>query len=105
MSEDKSRFIPYDEFAVGFYKDNPQMSMELLQDCLRDGEIDEFLGHLKIVTKAFGSVAELAEKTGLNEKTLHKTLSTKGNPTLKTLHNVLDCLGFTLSIEPKQTVA
>jgi probable addiction module antidote protein len=54
---------------------------------------------LRQVTKAHG-MAEVARRAELGEKTLFKALSEHGNPTLVTLHKVLQAVGLRLSITP-----
>lgn len=44
---------------------------------------------------------EIAEETGLNEKSLYRAFSEKGNPTLSTLTKVLDALNMKIKIVPK----
>lgn len=76
----------------------------MLNACLEDGEVEEFLLALRSVTKAFGGMAEVAKATGLHEKTLYKTLSEKGNPNLKTLLGTADVMGMRLAFVPDTRV-
>lgn len=52
---------------------------------LLDGETAEGLSLLRDLVHAGISFKELAEQTGLGEKTLHRMLSTRGNPTTRNL--------------------
>jgi len=47
-------------------------------------------------------VREISAKTKLNRESLYRLLSTGGNPTLTSLHAILDALGLKLSVEPKK---
>lgn len=68
----------------------------------------EELGDPETLQAAIGEVArirgmrEVAEKTGLNEKSLYRSFSKKGNPRLSTLVKVLDVLGLKLKVVPKK---
>ena len=45
-------------------------------------------------------MAEVARRADLGQKTLFKTLSEDGNPTIATLHRVLQAVGLRLSVTP-----
>lgn len=51
------------------------------------------------VVRADG-VAEVARRAELGEKTLFRSLSETGNPTLETLQKVLHSVGLRLSVQP-----
>lgn len=51
------------------------------------------------VVRAHG-VAEVARRAELGEKTLFRSLSETGNPTLETLQKVLHSVGLRLSVQP-----
>jgi probable addiction module antidote protein len=44
----------------------------------------------------------VAAEAGISRESLYRTLSPKGNPTLKTLLAVLKAVGMKLSVEPGQ---
>lgn len=52
---------------------------------------------LRHVTNAHG-MAEVARRADVGDKTLFKTLSAEGNPTLVTVHKVLAAVGLRLSV-------
>lgn len=54
---------------------------------------------LRQVAKAHG-MAEVARRADVGEKTLFKALSDKGNPTITTVHKVLQAVGLRLSVTP-----
>ncbi|MGJ7066520.1 hypothetical protein ABM016_14700 [Morganella morganii] len=56
-----------------------------------------FLMALRHVIEARGGMASVAQKAGVSRETLYRTLSAKGNPTLKTLRNVVNATGFPFS--------
>lgn len=54
---------------------------------------------LREVANAHG-MAEVARRAELGEKTLFRSLSENGNPTLATLQKVLHAVGLRLSVQP-----
>ena len=52
---------------------------------------------LRQVAKAHG-MAEVARRANMGEKTLFKSLSENGNPTITTVHKVLHAVGLRLSV-------
>lgn len=93
--------IPYDDSMARLYRKNPTTAVEMLNESLEEGDAEMLLVTLRQVVKAFGSVARLAEITQLNENTLHRTLSRRGNPTIKTLFSIMDAMGMRVVIVPK----
>ena len=55
---------------------------------------------LRQVAKAHG-MAEVARRANVGEKTLFRSLSENGNPTLSTVHKVLHAVGLRLSVTPE----
>jgi probable addiction module antidote protein len=55
---------------------------------------------LRQVAKAHG-MAEVARRANVGEKTLFKSLSENGNPTIATVHKVLHAVGLRLSVTPE----
>jgi len=60
---------------------------------------------LRTVAEAYGGLAAVANEAGISRESLYRTLSPKGNPTLKTLLAVLKAVGMKLSVEPGEHVA
>ena len=93
-----------DDFIVEQLKEKPELIPGLLRDALQDlnSEEDNFKGLMKTlfyITKAKeGGVSGLAKKTGLTRQSLYR-LFNKGNPTLKTLVNILNGLGVRLEVK------
>ncbi len=55
---------------------------------------------LRRMSKAFGGVQKLAQDAELNVNSLYRTLSSKGNPELKSLRAVLRAMGMQLTVQP-----
>lgn len=91
---------PFEDVAIQMYREDPELAADMLNACLEDGSTEEFLLALRLVTKAFGGMAEVARATGLHEKTLYKSLSGKGNPNLKTLIGVAEVMGMRIAFVP-----
>ena len=56
---------------------------------------------LRTVAEAYGGLGAVAIEAGVNRETLYRTLSPKGNPTLRTLLAVLKAVGMRRSVEPE----
>jgi probable addiction module antidote protein len=60
---------------------------------------------LRALAEAYGGLGAVAAKAGISRESLYRSLSPKGNPTLKTLVAVLNTLGLRLSVVPRQKPA
>ena len=54
---------------------------------------------LRDVAEAYGGLGAVAAQAGISREALYRSLSPKGNPTLKTLLAVLKSVGMRLSVE------
>ena len=86
------------ELAIEYLK----VSMESLNN---PDERAGALLSLRAVAEAYGGLGAVAAQAGISRESLYRSLSPKGNPTLKTLVAVLKTLGLRLSVEPDQTNA
>ena len=93
--------VPYDDVAARLYANAPQLAADMLNACLDDGDVEEFLIALRHIVKAYGGLHEVASATGLHEKTLYKSLSASGNPTLKTLLGLAKAINMQVTFTPK----
>ncbi len=59
---------------------------------------------LRAVAEAYGGLGAVAAQAGISRESLYRTLSPKGNPTLKTLIAILNSLGLCLSVVPAPKV-
>ncbi len=96
-------YVSYDEGIAKLYRENPQMALDALNSCMKDGDMEMLLVTLRHIAKGKG-VAELAEATGLQKNTLYRTLSSRGNPNLRTLLSICGALGVAVRFEA-QSVA
>lgn len=94
---------PFDTAAHLAGDDETQI--ELLTDALASGD-RAYIGHaFGVVARARGGITKLAADTGLPRMTLHKALSTDGNPTLETLLKVLAAFGFSAQVTKREAEA
>jgi probable addiction module antidote protein len=85
------------EFAAGYLK----AARESLTDPDDHGAS---LLMLRALAEAYGGLGAVAAKAGISRESLYRSLSPKGNPTLKTLVAVLNTMGLRLSVvrQPKK---
>lgn len=69
-----------------------------MADALETGDAAYIAKALGVVARAKG-MAQVAAEAGLSREQLYRTLSEKGNPTLKTTLAVMKVLGFGLAIK------
>ncbi|MSP96885.1 MAG: putative addiction module antidote protein [Betaproteobacteria bacterium] len=60
---------------------------------------------LRTVAEAYGGLGAVAAEAGISRESLYRTLSAKGNPTLRTLLAVLKAVGMRLSVGPGRHAA
>lgn len=82
------------------FRNDPALAAEYLNAILEDGDQNELMLALRRMSEAFGSVQNLARSAKLIANTLYRTLSSKGNPELKSLRAVLRAMGMQLTVRP-----
>ena len=90
----------HEDATIERFRNHPDLAAEYLDAVLKDGDEGELLQALNRMSKAFGGVGEIAERSDLNEKSLYRALSARGNPELKTMVAILKAMGMRLSIKP-----
>ena len=70
-------------------------------NALLSGETEEGLSILRDLVNAKISFAELARQTGFGEKSLHRMLSRRGNPTTRSLFAVIRAMDEDMGIHPR----
>lgn len=92
---------PHDDTVVELLREDPEFADDYLAESLaaidEPGGQEAFLQALRHIAEAQG-MAAIAERAGLPRESLYKSLSGKGNPTLKTLLAVLSAAGLRLAI-------
>jgi probable addiction module antidote protein len=87
--------IKFVDTATLFKTDEDQI--HLIRDALASGDAHYIAHALGVVARARG-LSDLERQTGMKRQTLHKALSTKGNPTLETILPVLKALNLRLDV-------
>lgn len=93
-----ARGVNYDDFIVDAIRD-PDEAAAYLEAVIELNDAPALLVALRDVARAHG-IAEIARRANLGEKTLFRSLSSKGNPTFSTICSVLKAMGLRLSIAP-----
>jgi len=75
---------------------DPATAAAYLSIAAKDEDPAAFLQALRNVTEAMGGISKIAKRTGLNRQQLYRTLSSEGNPELRSLTKILDASGVRL---------
>jgi probable addiction module antidote protein len=87
----------HDDWLLEKLKD-AQFAAEYLNAASEDDDPKTYLTALRKVVEARGGMAAVAQKTDLSRETLYRTLSSRGNPTIKTLTAVLKATGLRFGV-------
>jgi probable addiction module antidote protein len=97
---------PHDETVIELMRDDPAFAQELLEACLESvdepGGREALLSTLRCYAEAKG-MSTIAQETGLSRESLYRSLSPRGNPTLKTLLALLKAMGLRLGVVRVET--
>ena len=91
--------IDYHDYLIESLKE-PSEAAGYLNAALDDSDINGFLEALRNVVEAHGGMTKLSEKASKGGNSLYKTISGKGNPYLRNTNEILNTLGFHLSVMP-----
>jgi len=89
--------VRHDDWLMTQLQD-PEFAAEFLTVAGEDDDPRTYLTALRKVVEARGGIAEVAEKTHLSRETLYRTLSARGNPTIRTLSAVLRATGLKMAV-------
>lgn len=90
----------HEEATTAMFRGDPALAAEYLNDVLETGDEVDLMLALRSLSHAFGGIPELARRADANPNTMYRTLSEKGNPSLKTLRAVLNAMGLRLAVQP-----
>lgn len=88
----------HDDAVIEMLREDPTMALDYLRTAF--DELDEeggesaFLMALRHVVDAQGGVAAIAERAKVSRESLYRSLSPKGNPTLRTMTAVIKATGI-----------
>lgn len=98
----------YKQTVLARIKRDPKFAKALYGEAINailDGDTDEGLAMLRDLVHAEISFKELARQTGFDEKSLHRMLSRRGNPTTRTLAKIVVAIREDLGFVPRVRVA
>lgn len=81
---------------------DPRTAAAYLSIAAADEDPAAFLQALRNVAEAMGGISRLAALAGLNRQQLYRTLSSKGNPELRSLTKILNASGLRLQIVARE---
>ena len=97
---------PYHEWEVKELRKDREFALEYLKVALESLENPEeragSLLMLRALAEAYGGLAKVAAEAGVSRESLYRSLSPKGNPTMKTLIAVVNTMGLRLTVVEKQ---
>lgn len=99
--------VPYHEWEVKELRRDREFAVGYLQLALESLDNPEERGGsllmLRALAEAYGGLGAVAQRAGISRESLYRSLSPKGNPTMKTLIAVVNSMGLRLSVvEPRQ---
>jgi probable addiction module antidote protein len=83
---------------------NHEFLCEYLNSAIEENDLEYLKIALGDVAKALG-IADIAAKTDISRQSIYQMLSTEGNPSVKSLFQILKSLGLTVRIEPEHRKA
>ena len=89
--------MKHDDWLFEQLKD-AQFAAEFINAASEDDDPKTYLTALRKVVEARGGMASIAEKAHLSRETLYRTLSSRGNPTIRTLNAVLKATGLKFGV-------
>ena len=98
----------YKATVLARIKRDPKFARALYAEAMNallEGETEEGLSMLRDLVHAEITFKELARQTGFNEKSLHRMLSRRGNPTTRTLAKLIAAIREDVGFVPRVTVA
>ena len=104
MSKKPKAAVSHRDREVTELRADRELAVEYLKAAMEslDNPDDRAAGllALRTVAEAYGGLGAVAAEAGISRESLYRTLSAKGNPTLRTLLAVLKAVGMKLSVEP-----
>ena len=89
--------VKHDDWLFEQLKD-AKFAAEYINAASEDDDPKTYLTALRKVVEARGGLALIAERAHLSRETLYRTLSSRGNPTVRTLSAVLKATGLKFGV-------
>ncbi|MBI3987441.1 MAG: transcriptional regulator [Lentisphaerae bacterium] len=97
----------YKKTVLARIKRDPKFARALYAEAINallEGETSEGLSMLRDLVHAEITFKELARQTGFDEKSLHRMLSRRGNPTLRSLGAIVKAIHDDIGFCPRVTI-
>ena len=87
--------------SIDYLKDNIELQKEyineLLNEYLKDNNVDIFLSSLKPLIQLHGSINDFAKHTGINRTYFYKIFKKEVKPEFPTIMTIINGLGFDIN--------
>jgi probable addiction module antidote protein len=93
--------VKHDDWLFEQLKD-ATFAAEYINAASEDDDPATYLTALRKVVEARGGLALVAERAHVSRETLYRTLSSRGNPTIKTLSAVLKATGLKFGVSAQE---
>ena len=93
--------VKHDDWLFEQLKD-AEFAAEYINAASEDDDPKTYLTALRKVVEARGGLALVAERAQVSRETLYRTLSSRGNPTIKTLSAVLKATGLKFGVSAQE---
>ena len=97
--------IPLDDIIIGRMKSDPEFVAEMFKgaiEALFESDYHYALRTLRCIVKAGIGFTALSKAVGISSQNLHRALSDRGNPTIRTLNKIITAIANFLGIAPPQ---
>ncbi|HWE85661.1 MAG TPA: addiction module antidote protein [Terracidiphilus sp.] len=102
MKKNLKASASFHDWEIRELRKDREFALELLRAALESLEDPEERGggllSLRALAEAYGGLAKVAAQAGISRESLYRSLSPKGNPTLKTLIAVVNAVGLRLTV-------
>ncbi|WP_027849269.1 addiction module antidote protein [Marinospirillum minutulum] len=88
-------------FDMADYLDSEEAIAEYLSIVINEDDPAAFIQALGTVARA-RSMADIAQKTGLNRESLYKALSGESSPRFSTINKVMNAIGLKIAVLPAE---
>lgn len=82
---------PYEDVVIALYRKDPSLAADMLNACLEDGEVDEFLLNLSRFAKSLSQGSKRTHAPIIHEK---------ASPEIKQVVSVVESMGMRLTLVP-----
>jgi probable addiction module antidote protein len=96
----KARLVGFEDDLMEKLRD-PEFASAYIMSAIVDNDIDFLPIALGDVAKAHG-ISKLADKTGINRRTLYKVFDKNGHPSFDLVMQIMSSLGMELEVRPKK---